>query len=120
MKDFFLHLGERIVSLKNEIFNRNKNNPNELRTIRILKSNLNIAKNKKINNYASNSIKTSRVMFLNVILRFVLFLTFLFILIFLIKLKYNILNFIPKNLFEQFTRLANFFFLVSIIINVIF
>jgi hypothetical protein len=54
MKDIF-------GSIRNVVFNRKKKNPNELRTIRILKSNLNIGKDKKINNYSSNSIKTSRV-----------------------------------------------------------
>lgn len=48
-------------SIKNIFINRKKKNFNELRTIRILKSNLNIAKDKKINNFSSNSIKTSRV-----------------------------------------------------------
>lgn len=30
--------------------------------------------------------------------------------------KYNILNFLPKNLFEQFRRIANFYFLINVII----
>lgn len=33
--------------------------------------------------------------------------------------KYSILTFIPKNLFEQFTRIANFYFLVTAIIQLI-
>ena len=61
MKDIATQLAEGYNSIKNAIFKRNKKNPNELRTIRILKSNLNIAKDKKINNYSSNSIKTTRV-----------------------------------------------------------
>lgn len=32
--------------------------------------------------------------------------------------KYTILNFIPKNLFEQFRRIANFYFLCVAIIQV--
>ena len=30
--------------------------------------------------------------------------------------KYNFLNFLPKNLFEQFRRIANFYFLINVII----
>jgi len=32
--------------------------------------------------------------------------------------KYNLLTFLPKNLFEQFRRIANFYFLINIIITV--
>lgn len=31
--------------------------------------------------------------------------------------KYTLLTFIPKNLFEQFRRAANFFFLVLVVIQ---
>ena len=34
--------------------------------------------------------------------------------------KYNVWNFIPKNLFEQFRRIANFYFLCIAIIQVIY
>lgn len=30
--------------------------------------------------------------------------------------KYNIINFLPKNLFEQFRRVANFYFLINVVI----
>jgi len=30
--------------------------------------------------------------------------------------KYNIFNFLPKNIFEQFRRIANFYFLINVII----
>ncbi len=30
--------------------------------------------------------------------------------------KYNLFNFLPKNLFEQFRRIANFYFLINVII----
>lgn len=33
--------------------------------------------------------------------------------------KYNVVTFIPKNLFEQFQRLANFYFLILMILQVI-
>ena len=61
-------------SLKDAIFHKKQNSPNELRTIRILKASeaaasstqdkkwhLPFTKSKKINNFANNSIKTSRV-----------------------------------------------------------
>ena len=32
--------------------------------------------------------------------------------------KYNIFTFLPKNLFEQFHRIANFYFLIIIILQV--
>ena len=32
--------------------------------------------------------------------------------------KYNILTFVPQNLFEQFQRLANFYFLCLLILQV--
>lgn len=37
---------------------------------------------------------------------------------YIITSKYNLLTFIPKNLFEQFQRLANFYFLVLMILQV--
>lgn len=33
--------------------------------------------------------------------------------------KYNVITFLPKNLFEQFQRLANFYFLILLILQVI-
>jgi hypothetical protein len=38
----------------------------------------------------------------------------------IITSKYTILNFLPKNLFEQFRRVANFYFLINTIIIVKF
>jgi len=32
--------------------------------------------------------------------------------------KYNIITFLPKNLFEQFKRIANFYFLCLLIMQV--
>lgn len=39
---------------------------------------------------------------------------------YIITSKYNIFTFIPKNLFEQFQRLANFYFLILMILQVWF
>ncbi len=38
--------------------------------------------------------------------------------IFSYSFKYTLLTFLPKNLFEQFRRVANFFFLISAIVIV--
>ncbi len=35
----------------------------------------------------------------------------------IITSKYNIITFLPKNLFEQFKRIANFYFLTNVIIQ---
>lgn len=32
--------------------------------------------------------------------------------------KYNVITFLPRNIFEQFQRLANFYFLILLILQV--
>ncbi len=62
--------------------------------------------------YSNNKMRTSRVfLFLNIFYQHYLFK-------FLRYCKYTIWNFLPKNLFEQFRRVANFYFLIITIIMV--
>lgn len=70
--------------------------------------------------YPSNRIKTSKVKMNITFLCFCLTfrISFFNIFLFFINFKYTLYNFLPKNLYEQFRRVANFYFLVNIIILV--
>lgn len=47
-----------------------------------------------------------------------LFLVFILNVVFFCLFQYTIWNFVPKNLFEQFRRIANFYFLVIFLVQV--
>lgn len=38
--------------------------------------------------------------------------------VFFFSLQYTVWNFVPKNLFEQFRRIANFYFLIIFLVQV--
>ena len=81
--------------------------------------------------FADNAIKTSKVSNLKVTVQNLLSLGYIKLLYCEISsvyeqilmqqtsLQYTIWNFIPKNLYEQFKRIANFYFLCVVIIMVI-
>lgn len=96
-KDYFLNKLSSIKLLKTSLRKFGITNIDEQKQkVRIVFIN-NKKPNDYINNepiaeYAKNTVKTS---------------------------KYTLLNFIPKNIYEQFRRFANLFFLITVIISII-